>query len=58
MASKPDKTELAQETRPYGKDDEGKPTKPETIPVPTRGEFLRGLQKLVGGKPPHDSARE
>jgi len=51
-------SELTQQTQPKGKDDEGKPAKPETIPVPKRREFESNLRKLAGGKPTHDSARE
>jgi len=47
---KPEPTQPTQPTQPYGKDDEGKPAKPETIPVPTRGEFFRDLKKLATGK--------
>jgi len=36
-----------QETQPKGKDDEGKPAKPEAIPVPKRGEFFRDLTRLA-----------
>jgi hypothetical protein len=37
----------AQQTQPKGKDAQGKPAKPETIPVPTRGEFFRDLKKVT-----------
>jgi len=45
MAAEP--SEPTQKTKPKGKDDEGKPAKPVTIPVPTRGEFERDLDKLA-----------
>jgi len=48
MAKKQPSDEPTQKTRPRGKDAEGKPAKPETIPVPTRGEFERNLEKLAG----------
>jgi hypothetical protein len=41
------KSPPTQKTRPRGKDAEGKPAKPETIPVPTRGEVLRDLKRLA-----------
>ena len=50
MARKP-KSQPTQKTQPRGKDAEGKPAKPVTIPVPTRGEVERDLDKLMG-KPP------
>jgi hypothetical protein len=40
--------EPTQETQPKDKDENGKPAKPETIPVPKRGEFERDLEKLMG----------
>lgn len=53
MAAEP--SEPTQETQPKGKDAQGKPAKPETIPVPKRGEFERDLDKLAKGeKPPKD----
>lgn len=39
--------EPTQKTRPRGKDAEGNPAKPETIPVPTRGEFFGDLEKVA-----------
>jgi len=36
-----------QETQPKGRDDEGKPAKPERIPVPKRGEFFRSLNRVA-----------
>ncbi len=45
-------SEPTQETQPKGKDDEGKPAKPVTIPVPTRGEFFRDLDKLAKAEKP------
>ncbi len=45
MAAEP--SEPTQKTQPKGKDDEGKPAKPETIPVPKRGEFFRDLEKIA-----------
>ncbi|MDQ3091306.1 MAG: hypothetical protein M3R46_06500 [Actinomycetota bacterium] len=50
MAAEP--SEPTQETQPKGKDDEGKPAKPVTIPVPTRGEFFRDLDKLAKAEKP------
>ncbi len=47
MARKKPREEPTQKTQPRGKDAEGKPAKPETIPVPTRGEFFRDLKKLA-----------
>lgn len=47
MAKKQRKDEPTQKTQPRGKDAEGKPAKPETIPVPTRGEFFRDLKRLA-----------
>lgn len=44
--------EPTQKTQPKGKDDEGKPAKPATIPVPTRGEVFRDLDKLAKSKKP------
>jgi hypothetical protein len=40
-----------QETQPKGTDEKGKPAKPETIPVPTRGEVFRDLKKLTKPRP-------
>lgn len=42
--------EPTQKTQPKGKDDEGKPAKPETIPVPKRGEFFGALKKVSQGR--------
>ena len=42
-----DKSEQKQKTRPYGKGDQGEPAKPETIPVPKRGEFFRSLNRVA-----------
>ncbi len=50
MAKKQPKDEPTQKSRPRGKDAAGKPAKPETIPVPTRGEFFRDLKKLAAGR--------
>jgi hypothetical protein len=47
--------ERTQQTQPKGKDAEGKPAKPETIPVPKRGEFMRDLEKVAGK--PHGPSR-
>lgn len=52
MARKQPKDEPTQKTRHRGKDAKGKPAKPETIPVPTRGEFFRDLEKLAKGERP------
>ncbi len=52
-----EKREPTQKTRPRGKDAQGKPAKPVTIPVPTRGEVERDLDKLMG-KRPKDYSRE
>lgn len=46
-----------QQTQPRGKDAEGKPAKPETIPVPTRGEVFRDLKKLAGNRSEHDDRK-
>jgi hypothetical protein len=46
MADKPG-AEPTQQTQPKGKDAEGEPAKPETIPVPKRGEFFRDLKKVA-----------
>jgi hypothetical protein len=40
-----------QETQPKGTHEKGKPAKPETIPVPTRGEVFRDLKKLTKPRP-------
>jgi hypothetical protein len=45
VAAEPSKP--TQKTQPKGKDDEGKPAKPETIPVPKRGEFFGDLAKVA-----------
>ena len=42
--------EPTQQTRPKGHDAEGKPAKPETIPVPKRGEFFRDLKRLADSR--------
>ena len=47
-----------QKTQPRGKDAEGKPAKPVTIPVPTRGEVERDLDKLMGKRPAPDRKGE
>ena len=52
MANKQPSDEPTQKTRPRGKDAEGKPAKPVTIPVPTRGEFDRDLDKLAKSEKP------
>ena len=39
-------SEPTQKTQPKGKDEKGKPAKPETIPVPKRSEFFRDLAKV------------
>ena len=44
------KSQPTQKTQPRGKAAEGKPAKPETIPVPTRGEVFRDLKKLAQPK--------
>ena len=49
MAKKEPRDEPTQKTWPRGKDAEGKPAKPETIPVPTRGEFFRDLKEARSG---------
>ena len=53
-----EKREPTQKTRPRGKDAEGKPAKPVTIPVPTRGEVERDLDKIMGKGPAPDRERE
>lgn len=57
MAKKQPSDEPTQKTRPRGKDAEGKPAKPETIPVPTREEFFRDLSKLASGRKDRRSDR-
>jgi hypothetical protein len=48
MAEKPSNRRLpTQETQPKGKDDKGRPAKPETIPVPKRGEFFGNLKRVA-----------
>ncbi len=51
-----DAGEPTQKTQPKGKDAEGKPAKPEAIPVPKRGEFLGALKKVAvrDKSRPHD----
>jgi hypothetical protein len=46
------KREPTQKTQPKGKDEKGKPAKPVTIPVPTRGEVFRDLDKLAKAEKP------
>lgn len=48
MAKKQPSEKPTQKTQPRGKDAEGKPAKPVTIPVPTRGEVERDLDKIMG----------
>lgn len=53
-----EKREPTQKTRPRGKDAQGRPAKPVTIPVPTRGEVERDLDKLMGKKPARAKTEE
>lgn len=46
------KSPPTQETRPRGKDAEGKPAKSERIPVPTREEFFRDLDRVAKPEKP------
>jgi len=52
MAKKQPEDQPTQKTRPRGKDAEGKPAKPVTIPVPTRDEFERNLEKVFSKEKP------
>ena len=58
MAKKQPRDEPTQKTQPRGKDAQGRPAKPVTIPVPTRGEVERDLDKLMGKRPAPDRERK